>query len=269
MNNQISGLVNRLQQFRLTRFALPVLASFLLLFGTACNPSSPSVSGTGSYQEGRQPQTELYRTIQPKEGGMNRYSDTDPRRDTSRAATKADQMIRQAERNLNKVQSREDLADEVREAKPFKQGVNDISGRVEGTIEDLREDISEGTQKGIKNIQRNTSQAQQGVQESFDDTRQNLGDASRKTVRGAERTADQVKGKVDDVRQDVTNKVSKTLDSGERNVGQSGKDLQSLRSTGQRTPDLDAKDLADRAKDTFGQASKNFGEFGQDTAARK
>ncbi len=266
MSNPISNLVNRLKQIRLARLALPVAAGFLLLFGTACNPSSPSVSGTGSYQEGRQPQTELYRTIQPKEGGMNRYSDTDPRYDTNRVSSKAKQMIQNAERNIDKVQNPGDLADEVKTAKPFRQGTKDVSERVGNTIEDLKQDISEGTQRGIKNIQRNTSQAQQGVKENFDDTRKNIGEASRDTTRSAGRTVDQVKGSLDNARRDVTDKVSKTLDQGDRSISQSNSSLRSLKSDAQSTPELDAKDLANRAKDTFGKASKNVGEFGHDAA---
>lgn len=232
MRNPMSNLINYLQQFRLTRIVLSVLVGGILLLGTACNPSSPNVSGTGSYQEGRKPQTELYRTIQPDEGGMNRYSDTDPRSNTSGVSNKAKQMIKNSERNLSKVQNSEELADEIKTARPFKEGGKDVTERISDTVEGLKQDISEGTQRGMKNLQRNSSQAAQGVQETLDDARQNTSEAVRDTARGTKQTVNQAKGSLDNARQDVKNQVSKTIVRGERSVSQADK---SLRSNAQST----------------------------------
>lgn len=266
MSSPMSNLINHLKQFRLARIVLPVLASGILLLGTACNPSSPSVSGTGSYQEGRKPQTELYRPVQPDQGGMNRFSDTDPRSNTSGVSSKANQLIKNAERNINKVQNSDELVDEIKTARPFKEGSKDVTERIGNTVEGLKQDISEGTQRGVKNLQRNTSQATQGVQETVDDARQNTSEAVRDTARGAKQTVNQAKGSLNNARQDVKNQVSKTIDQGERSISQADKNLRSLRSEAQPTPDLDAKDLANRAKNTFNKASENVGELNQGTA---
>ncbi|MCU0526420.1 MAG: hypothetical protein MUF72_16535 [Elainella sp. Prado103] len=254
MSNPIFNWIKSLKQLRFAPLAIASAASFLLLFTTACNPSSPSVSGTGSYTEGRAPQTELYRPIQPKEGGPNTYSDTDPRRDTSAASAKTKRLIDNAERNLNKVQSPRELADEVKAARPLKEGTQKISDRVGNTVEELTEDISQGTKRGIKNLERNTTRAQEGVQDTLDDARQNVDAAGKQAARTAGRTADQLKNNVDTARQEVTDKVGSSLNR----AGNSANDgLGTLRSEAQRTPDLDTSDLIERAKNTFGTATRN------------
>lgn len=252
MSNPINWIKSL--KLRLAPVAMVFVAGFLLLFSTACSPSSPSVSGTGSYQEGRAPQTELYRTIQPKENGPNTYSDTDPRRNTSATSAKAKQLINNAERNVNKVQNSRELVDEMKSARPLKEGPQKVSDRVSNTVEGFAEDFSAGTQRGIKNLKSNTSQAKEGVQDTLDDARQNVGTTGKQAARTAERTADQLKSNVDNARQDVTSKIGSGLD---RADGRSNAGLGALRSEPQRTPDLDSGDLVERAKDTFGTATRN------------
>jgi hypothetical protein len=78
---QIFSALSRQLSFLNVRSVLSLaLAGIVLLITTACTPSSPSASGSGSYYEKTGQNTELYDTIQPRQGGMNNYDDTDPRR---------------------------------------------------------------------------------------------------------------------------------------------------------------------------------------------
>jgi F0F1-type ATP synthase membrane subunit b/b' len=299
MSKSISDRIASLKRIRLARAAVVVAASFVFLLSTACNPSSPSVSGTGSYQEGRQPQTELYRPIEPNEGGMNSYSDTDPRQSGRGLAAQTKARVEEAERNLGKAENRREFADEVKSAKPFKEGAKDVSDRAGDTIESLKQDVSKGTQRGIQNLQRNTEQAKQGVQDVVDDARQNvkqLGDgASDNAKRAADQLKDNLSNTSDDVKRNVKQNINRLQDNAKdtanqvedavspRRVGQldrktgsyqdrlaadrSGSSVVDSQSNKQGTPQLDAGDLVERAKDTFSTATKNVGEFVRDTAA--
>lgn len=257
MRNLINDRLKGLQQFRFSRVAVAVAASFILFLGTACNPSSPSVSGTGSYQEGRPNQTELYKPNQPVKGGMNRYSDTDARQGTADLSAEAKARVDQAKGNLKQSANQSQFAREVKGAEPLKKGPRDISERAGNTIENLKEDISEGTQRGIKNLKSNTQQAKEGVKDTVGDARQNAEEIGKDASRSAQKTANQVKGNLDNARRDVSDKVSNAA-SGAR---QSSDDLGSLQSGKQRTPALDAGDLADRAKDSFSTATRHVGDF--------
>lgn len=199
----VSQVFTSLKPIRFARVAIAMVAGFVLMLGTACSPNSPSVSGTGSYQQGRKPQTELYQTNQPKEGGMNQYSDTDPRQNTSGLDEKVRSRVKAAERNLDKVQTPGDLAEEAREAKPLRRGAEDISKRVENTVEDLKDDISDGTQRGIKNLKRNTEQAKRDVGNALDDAGQNAKDLGKDTARTAGRVTDQARNTFGDTSRDI------------------------------------------------------------------
>jgi hypothetical protein len=77
-----------------------LLAVFLLTTNIACSNSKVMAKAEKPDVE-NQPTgqiTELYKPIVPNKGGMNGYSDIDPRMDTSQADAKADRLIKQANR---------------------------------------------------------------------------------------------------------------------------------------------------------------------------
>ena len=257
---------------RLSQLTVAIAASVVLLVGTACSPSSPSVSGTGSYNSARPNQTELYRTTQPEEDGANRYSDTDPRRNTKGLGAETKARVDQAKGNLNKSQNQKQFTNEVKGAAPIRDGSRDISERAGDAIEGLKQDLSEGTQRGVKNLQRNTADAKQGVKATVNEAQDNAAELGRDTSRSAQRTADQVKSRVDSARQDLGDKASNLLDDASRTASRSGiansgtANVNALQSKAQQTPVLDNSDLIERVKDSFSTATQNLGDFSQDAA---
>ncbi|MFM7424066.1 MAG: hypothetical protein ACKO7W_03555, partial [Elainella sp.] len=101
-------------------------------------------------------------------------------------------------------------------------------------------------------------QAKRGIEDTLDDARQNAAELGKDTARGAQATANELKRNVDGAARDRSNKVS--------NVGKTGAsgDLTAVRSGKQSVPDLDADDLAERAKNVFGAASRNVGDFAKE-----
>lgn len=253
------GLIDGLKRVRFTRTAVAVVASFVLLLGTACSPSSPSVSGTGSYEQGRANPTELYRPIQPDEGGMNRFSDTDPRQNTKGLGSKAKSRIDEAERNIDKVQNPREFAEDYREGTPLGERVRNITDDVGSAAKDTAKDFAKGTERGVSNLKRNTEQAKRGVEGTVDDARQNAEDLGKDTSRSAQRTFDRVKSNADDARRDVSDNLSSATNRNDK-VARSNSSSKSIQSDRQATPDLNAKDLAERAKDTFSTATRNVPE---------
>lgn len=261
MSNPVFDRIGNLKHVRLGRVAVAIAASFILMLGTACSPSSPSVSGTGSYQQGRQPQTELYRPIQPEEGGMNRYSDTDPRYNTKGLKSEIKARVDQADRNIQKVNDPEEFAKDYRKGTPLGERVRNITEDVSGAAKETSEDFAEGTQRGIRNLKQNVNKAAQGAQDTIDEARNNAADLGKDTSRTAQRTADQLKGNFDNARQDVQQNANRFKQEASYKSQRAGDQLSSSVDTSaqgkQATPRLDAGDLIERAKDAFSTATQN------------
>ena len=268
MNHQVfsfSGL-----RVRFSRIAVALAASVMLL-GTACS-ATPSATGTGANSTSA---TELYRTTQPEAGGMNRYSDTDPRQNAKALSVEAKARVDQAKSNLNKVQTPKQLGDEVKRAAPLREGVKDLSDRASDAIEGLKQDVSEGTERGVKNLQQNATDAQQGAKQTLDQAQDNAAQLGKDTSRKATQAAEQAKSnldktldKADKARQDLSEKASSLLDGSSRQVAKaSDKTTTAIQSQAQNTPKLDTQDLLERVKDSFDTAAQNVGEFAKDTAS--
>jgi hypothetical protein len=142
----------------------------LLFMATGCNPPAPNVVGSGrDYDERAGQQSELYDAVQPNTGGMNQHND-DFRYDRGESQGKADELIRNADQKLNRVQGPKDYVENLKdEVKPAEWTKNSLKGTKE-RLENVADDVSEGTQKGTRNLKENTQRAAKNAQESIDDT---------------------------------------------------------------------------------------------------
>lgn len=222
MSNPVFNFFGKLAQVRLSRIVIPVLASFVLLLSTACGtpttkisgvdssrggPPGPSLTGTGSYQKGRQPETELYRPIQPNEGGMNSYSDTDPRRNTKGLSSEVKTRVNEADRNIKKVNTPGEFADDYRSGTPLGERVRNITDSVGDAAKDVSDDVAAGTQRGMRNLKANTQNAVEGTQNTVDNARGNAAAATKDATRTAKRTADELGNNFDNARRDIRDNI--------------------------------------------------------------
>ncbi len=150
--------------------------------------ASPYRGDTGNKPEGQI--TELYKSIQPVEGGMNNYSDVDPRQNTSKVDTKAERLVqksshpesRKFDGPLDAV--KKELADE-----PISERVQRFSDNVSQTTKKTADGISQETQKGLdnmsegsKNLNSKTQAAAKALTQSAKKTANNTGDSVRQTT---------------------------------------------------------------------------------------
>ncbi len=253
------------KNLKLRQLAVALTASFILLIGTACSPSSPSASGTGSYDKTRSNQTELYRTTQPKEGGMNQYSDTDPRKTDKSLSAEAKARVDQAKSNLNKTQGLDDVVDEFKAGTPLSERTKNVLEPVGNAIEDLRQDVTEGTQRGIKNLQGNTANAKQNVKATVDEAQDNAAQFGQDSLKNAQNAAERVKSSASSTSQQLGDRADSLINGGTAQP-KTGSSVTAIRSEAQKTPRLDTADLVERAKDNFETATQNVGEFAKEAA---
>ncbi|MBD2463292.1 hypothetical protein H6G89_19845 [Oscillatoria sp. FACHB-1407] len=193
--NRFQSLLKKLQ---LEKVIIAFLAGILLLV-TGCTPAeaktplpAPEVSGQGgTYNQRFGQQTELYDPIQERKGGMNEYSDVDPRANTRPVNQKAQGLVENAEENIQKVQSPQEYAEDYRSGTPLGQRVKNVVGSVTEAAENTAEDVVEGTKRGSENLRMNAREAgdelTEDVRHGANENANSARDRADRTVKGVQR----------------------------------------------------------------------------------
>jgi cytochrome c556 len=166
MINLVSTIKSKLLAFNFKSFykaVLSLVAIALLVTTTACN-SSKAVAKTNLDNPPPGKITELYKPITPEVGGMNNYSDIDPRVDTSKVDAKAKQLINKA-KNLERKDTNplEQIKQEF-DKKGIQERVEDAAESVGRSAEETAAGISKGTRKGVANIKENAKSFKDDVE---------------------------------------------------------------------------------------------------------
>jgi hypothetical protein len=166
MINLINKVKSTLRSFQLKSFykaVLSFLAIALLVTTTACNGSEVAAKKN---LENPPPGkiTSLYKPITPEVGGMNNYSDVDPRVDTSKADAKADRLIDRAKGLERKDTNPLEQIKKEFDRKGIQERVGDTADSVRESAEETAEGISKGTRKGFANVKENAKSFKDDVE---------------------------------------------------------------------------------------------------------
>lgn len=169
--NRATQIAAALKNIRVERLLILVFAGILVLTTTACNPSSPSVSGVGSYHE-RVGQPQGLREYTDRADGKSRpdvssYKDNDYR-STSAADARAQDLTKRADRNAHKVQNPQDFAESYRQGTPVQERVRNLSDDIGSSAKQFGEDVSKGTQENLRNLRGNVDKAKQNAERTTD-----------------------------------------------------------------------------------------------------
>ncbi|AFY65128.1 hypothetical protein [Geitlerinema sp. PCC 7407] len=159
------------------------LAGVLLLVSTACGQDA-GMATKGLTNGSNQPETELYRPRQAKEGGMNVYPDTDPRRDTSRAAAKADKLVKNAKQQAQQTDGLGGVFANIRSnAEP-----GETAEQAARSVKQTAQDATQGAQRGARNLQENARNAGENVTKSASRSVKDAADAIEDKVQSDVKT---------------------------------------------------------------------------------
>lgn len=186
----MSNLNTFLKKFR-TGFLTIALAGILLMT-TACGVRDVQARtpGTGA------PQVSGKAT-----GGMNEFSDIDPRRDTTGAQAKAKALQDRVERNVNtkRADDFDQYAKNYRSGTPLDErteraakGFGEAVENVKEDAQDLGKTVSGKTQRIVDNTKAAAQDATQDAQRAADRTSNLSTEAARSAKRGLNRAADAV-----------------------------------------------------------------------------
>jgi hypothetical protein len=157
------------------RSILSLVAVVFLFVSTACNGSEvtqaqrPNVDNPQANKV-----TELYKTIEPREGGMNNYSDVDPRVDTSEAKAKADRLIKKTDDLVSKDTNPFQSVRKEFDKKGVKDRAEDFSKDLGKAVKENTKDFAKGTERGFENVKKNTKNFADDVSDSVEDRAQDL-----------------------------------------------------------------------------------------------
>lgn len=234
----MNRVISWVKSIRLDRIVTAFLASVLLLVSTACN-SSKVLAKTADDVRKEVPSAAVTNTYK---GGMNDYSDVDPRRDTTEAKAKAKNLIENAQRNIDEksVDSPGQYAENYRSGTPLGERVRRIGEDVSESSGEVTQGAAKGVQKGLQNIKENAQQAPGYVKSAaqkttdFDvDEAQSNANTSMKSPRQALGSAadagknfgEKIQGAAQDAADAVKSKVSRDVNRTQRAVDRAADSL--------------------------------------------
>ncbi len=194
----MSKVISWLKSIRLDRILTVFMAGILLLASTACGGSKVLAKNADDVRS----EVPGGAVTSQYQGGMNNYSDVDPRKNTSEARAKAKALIDNAQRNIDQksVDSREQYVENYQSGTPLGERVRRLGEDIGEAAENITEETSDRTQNTARKA---ADAAQSKVQSDIASTKRTMNntaeageDLGNKIQRNAQNTADTVKSKV-------------------------------------------------------------------------
>ncbi len=193
----MNKVISKLKNIRPFKIITVFLAGLFLLVTQACGSveAKTPTGGVANPAVGRQsgePNSEVYvpkgaNVTSPYGGGMNNFSDVDPRSKTG-AKAESEALKENAERNIEQksVDSLQQYGQNYQQGTPLGERVKRIGEDVKSSTEDLTKGAYQGTQRGIENIKNNTKDATGDVSKNLQKSAEDAGDAVNRAVRSAD-----------------------------------------------------------------------------------
>jgi hypothetical protein len=194
--------MNWLKNIRPLKVLTVFLAGIFLFMAQACGApgiaTQPPQPGAQAPTIQRYDPTKDYPLNSPA-GGMNNFSDVDPRaRDEKAANERADALAKNAQKNIEQksIDSKEQYGRNFQQGTPLGERVKNLGEDIGSSAEEVRKGVVKGTQRGIENIKGNAQNAAEDVTKNI---QRGAEDAGNNLQRTAEDAGNAVKRTVKDV----------------------------------------------------------------------
>lgn len=195
----MKNAINWLRNLRPLKVLSIFLVGSLLVLTQACN--RPSVAAQPPQPAGQAPNVKRFDStkdypISSYKGGMNNFSDVDPRAksDEKAAESRANELSKTAQKNVNNkgIDSTEQYVRNYREGTPLGERVKNFGEDVGSSAGEVVEGVTKGTKRGIENVQENAKNAAKdltkNVQQGTEDVGKNIQRKAEDTGRAVNRT---------------------------------------------------------------------------------
>ncbi len=201
----MNKVINSLKNIRLDRILTICLVGLLVLVTTAC-------SGGASAKTADQIREEVPGSAVTNEykGGINSYSDVDPRQSTQGAEAKAKALVDNAQRNIDEkgIDSPEQYVENYTSGTPLPERVRRIGEDVGEAAKNVTEDVSKGAQK-------NAQQTKATAQDTAEKAKSTAQDAAVNTKQATDKTATTAQSKLNEGVKGAQRGVDDAADAGE------------------------------------------------------
>jgi hypothetical protein len=201
----MNKVINWLKNIRLDRVLTICLVGILVFVTTAC-------SGGASAKTADQVREEVPGSALTNEykGGINSYSDVDPRQSTTGAEAKAKALVDNAQRNIDEkgIDSTEQYVENYRTGTPLGERTRRLGEDVGEAAKNVTEDVSKGVQK-------NTQQTKATAQDTAEKAKSTAQDAAVNTKQAADKTSRTAQSKVNEGVKGAQQGVDDATDAGE------------------------------------------------------
>ncbi|MEH2162362.1 MAG: hypothetical protein V7K38_15280 [Nostoc sp.] len=194
--------MNWLKSIRPLKVLTVFLAGMFIFLTQACGDpgiaTQPPQPGAQAPNIERSDSTKDYPLNSPA-GGMNNFSDVDPRAIDEKAANdRAKALVKNAQKNIDQkgIDSREQYGRNFQQGTPLGERVKNLGEDIGTSANELGEGIAKGTQRGIENLKGNTQNTAEDVTKNV---QRGAEDAGKNVQRTAEDAGNAVKRTVRDV----------------------------------------------------------------------
>ncbi|AFZ14500.1 hypothetical protein Cri9333_3687 [Crinalium epipsammum PCC 9333] len=167
----MNKVTNWFKNLRLGKVITVFLSAMILFVTTACGGGGVMAKTADVVR----PEVPGGAVTSKHQGGMNDFSDVDPRKDTSEAAAKAKGLIDNAESNVidqtgSVGENTKRILDKKGEnARDFNKNIDRSTDKAQDKAQGTLEDFAKGTKKGTENIKENTGNAVEGASKDAPD----------------------------------------------------------------------------------------------------
>ncbi|MEH2060030.1 MAG: hypothetical protein V7K97_28510 [Nostoc sp.] len=194
--------MNWLKNIRPLKVLTVFLAGIFLFVAQACGASGvaaqPPQPGSQAPNVKQYNPTKDYPLNSPS-GGMNNFSDVDPRAKDEKAANdRAEALVKNAQKNIEQkgIDSREQYGRNFQQGTPLGERVKNLGEDIGSSADEVREGLVKGTQRGFENLKGNAQNAGEDLKTNVQRGAENAG---KNVQRTAEDAGDAVKRIVKDV----------------------------------------------------------------------
>lgn len=209
----MNRLISFVQNLRIVRIFTVFFASVFLFFATACSPSSSlqaKTLDTKAYPEQYVPDNAV---TNPREGGMNQFSDVDPRADLRGVEARANYLEKKVEQNLQKrADSPEQYGRNYRSGTPLGERIENLGEDIGSSAKEVTEGVTKGTRRGVENVKENTQDAASDVKSSAKQAASNVKGNAQDAAYKAQRAADDVSSYAKDKSREALRNTERGLD---------------------------------------------------------
>ncbi|MBW4545176.1 MAG: hypothetical protein KME25_12125 [Symplocastrum torsivum CPER-KK1] len=183
----MNKVINWLKDIRLDRILTICLVGLLVVVTTACSGGASAKTADKIREE--VPGSALTNEYK---GGINSYSDVDPRQNTTGAEAKAKALVDNAQRNIDEkgIDSTEQYVENYRSGTPLGERTRRIGEDVGEAAKNVGEDVSKGAQKNAQQTKATAQDAAINTKQAADKTSRTAQSKVNEGVKGAQRSVD-------------------------------------------------------------------------------